>query len=42
MHDMTNFYKNLAMAGGFLYVFIYGAGALSLDSTLGTDKTASA
>jgi putative oxidoreductase len=30
--NMTNFYKNLAMAGGFLYVFAYGAGALSIDN----------
>jgi putative oxidoreductase len=29
--NMTNFYKNLAMAGGFLYVFAAGAGALSVD-----------
>ena len=28
---MINFYKNLVMAGGFLYVFAYGAGALSVD-----------
>ena len=28
---MTNFYKNLVMAGGFLYVFAAGAGALSVD-----------
>jgi putative oxidoreductase len=29
---MTHFYKNLVMAGGFLYVFAYGAGVLSVDS----------
>lgn len=29
--DMINFYKNLVMAGGFLYVVDYGAGALSID-----------
>ena len=29
--NMTNFYKNLVMAGGFLYVFSAGAGALSVD-----------
>jgi len=40
MHDMINFYKNLSMAGGFLYVFAYGAGALSLDRAMGTDKAA--
>jgi putative oxidoreductase len=40
MHDMINFYKNLSMAGGFLYVFAYGAGALSLDQAMGTDEAA--
>jgi putative oxidoreductase len=40
MHDMVQFYKNLAMAGGFLYVFAYGAGVLSLDRAMGTDKAA--
>jgi putative oxidoreductase len=29
--DMVNFYKNLAMTGGFLYVITFGAGPLSLD-----------
>lgn len=29
--NMINFYKNLAMAGGFLYVMSYGAGAISVD-----------
>ena len=29
--NMTHFYKNLVMAGGFLYVFAAGAGALSVD-----------
>jgi uncharacterized membrane protein YphA (DoxX/SURF4 family) len=24
-------YKNLVMAGGFLYVVVYGAGGLSID-----------
>jgi putative oxidoreductase len=32
MPNMTHFYKNLVMAGGFLYVFAYGAGALSVDN----------
>jgi putative oxidoreductase len=32
MANMTHFYKNLVMAGGFLYVFAYGAGALSIDN----------
>jgi len=29
--DMINFYKNLVMAGGFLYVIDFGAGGLSFD-----------
>jgi putative oxidoreductase len=29
--NMINFYKNLAMTGGFLYVMAYGAGNLSID-----------
>jgi putative oxidoreductase len=29
--NMINFFKNLTMAGGFLYVFANGAGALSVD-----------
>jgi putative oxidoreductase len=29
--NMINFYKNLVMAGGFLYVVAYGAGAMSID-----------
>ena len=29
--NMINFYKNLAMAGGFLFVYVTGAGALSVD-----------
>jgi putative oxidoreductase len=29
--NMTNFYKNLVMAGGFLYVVTFGAGAFSVD-----------
>src|SRR5689334_24456113 len=31
MENMTNFYKNLVMTGGLLYVVAFGAGALSLD-----------
>jgi putative oxidoreductase len=31
MGNMTHFYKNLAIAGGFFYVFAFGAGALSVD-----------
>jgi putative oxidoreductase len=29
--NMTHFYKNLVMAGGFLYVVMFGAGAFSVD-----------
>ena len=29
--NMTHFYKNLVMAGGFLYVMMFGAGAFSVD-----------
>jgi len=38
MHDMIHFYKNLVMAGGFLYVAALGAGALSIDRATGMDK----
>jgi putative oxidoreductase len=31
MENMTNFYKNLVMAGGLLYVIAFGSGAISLD-----------
>ena len=29
--NMIHFYKNLAIAGGFLFVLVYGAGRLSID-----------
>jgi putative oxidoreductase len=29
--NMINFYKNLVMTGGFLYVITFGAGAISID-----------
>src|SRR5262245_22628776 len=29
--NMMHFYKNLVIAGGFLYVMNYGAGAMSID-----------
>ncbi len=32
LNDMINFYKNLVMAGGFLFVATYGAGPLSVDN----------
>jgi putative oxidoreductase len=31
LDNMSNFFKNLTMAAGFLYVVAYGAGALSID-----------
>jgi putative oxidoreductase len=31
MDNMINFYKNLVMTGGLLYVIAFGPGALSLD-----------
>jgi putative oxidoreductase len=34
-----NFYKNMAMAGGFLYVAVLGAGAWSLDAWLRPRRT---
>jgi putative oxidoreductase len=30
--QMVNFWKNITMAGGFLYVLAHGAGAYSLDA----------
>jgi putative oxidoreductase len=38
--NMIHFYKNLVMAGGFLFVAAYGPGSLSVDSAIGTEKTA--
>jgi putative oxidoreductase len=39
MHDVTQVYKNVAIAGGFLYVFAFGAGIWSVDHAIGTDKS---
>jgi putative oxidoreductase len=33
--NMINFYKNLVMAGAFLYVVAFGAGAVSIDGRMG-------
>ena len=30
-NNMIHFHKTLVMAGGFLYVMAYGAGAISID-----------
>lgn len=32
--DATAFMKNISMAGGFIYLMIYGAGSLSIDRFL--------
>jgi putative oxidoreductase len=37
--QMTNFMKNLAMAGGFLQVVALGAGSFTLDARLSREKT---
>jgi putative oxidoreductase len=29
--NLINFYKNLVMSGGFLYIITYGAGVMSMD-----------
>jgi putative oxidoreductase len=31
LDNMTHFYKNLVMAGGFLYMLSFGGGALGID-----------
>ena len=36
--NMINFYKNLVMAGGFLYVVAYGPGGISVDHATGVEK----
>ena len=38
MDNMIHFYKNLAMAGGLLYVAAFGAGALSVDAAMQRPK----
>jgi putative oxidoreductase len=34
--NMIDFYKNLVMTGGFLYVMSFGAGAFSVDEGMGS------
>jgi putative oxidoreductase len=36
MDNMVNFYKNLVMAGGFLYLIAFGAGAIAFDKQRNT------
>lgn len=40
--QMNMFLKNLAMAGGYLALFVQGAGALSLDARMAGGRTAHA
>ena len=35
--NMFHFYKNLTMAGGFMYVMVFGPGGISVDEAIGTD-----
>ena len=35
--NMINFYKNLVMAGGFLFVASYGPGSISVDQATGME-----
>jgi putative oxidoreductase len=37
MMELINFQKNLAMAGGFLLLAVYGPGALSVDARRGAE-----
>jgi putative oxidoreductase len=36
--NMTDFYKNLVMAGGLLFVACYGPGAISVDQATGIEE----
>ena len=36
--NMINFYKNLVMAGGFLFVASYGPGGISVDQGTGMER----
>jgi putative oxidoreductase len=35
VESMESFYKNLSIMGGFLLLYITGAGKYSIDATLG-------
>ncbi|HMG50915.1 MAG TPA: DoxX family protein [Inquilinus sp.] len=39
-NQMVHFLKNIAITGGFLQVFAFGAGSFSLDARLAADKPA--
>jgi uncharacterized membrane protein YphA (DoxX/SURF4 family) len=34
---MFHFYKNLTVAGGLMYVMVFGPGGISVDEALDTD-----
>lgn len=40
--QMTSFFKNLALAGGYLLLFVQGAGAYSVDARLSPARPATA
>lgn len=40
MGQMINFWKNIAIAGGFLQLAATGAGMLSLDARMGRGRAA--
>jgi len=35
---LGDLFKNLTMAGGFIYVLVHGPGALSIDGSMGADE----
>jgi len=35
--NMFHFYKNLTMAGGLIYVMVFGPGGVSVDEAMGKD-----
>ena len=35
--NMFHFYKNLTVAGGLMYVMVFGPGAFSVDEAMGAD-----
>jgi len=38
--NLSGLYKNLVMAGGFVYVLAYGPGSISVDHAMGGEKAA--
>ena len=35
--NMFHFYKNITIAGGLMYVMVFGPGGISVDEAMGTD-----